>query len=229
MLCCSSRHDFGNRIPVETYFMRLAELKKLAFNDARDYYSVGKITRFEMLFRDYLNQEIDWPHYAPEDVIALREKLNLTQEALAVLLRVSPKTVLRWETKGEEIPSTACIALCILDKLGDGVFDLMRDDAGSYTLIESLKEQKSDLTAGINDSLYNLSLRDKQILPEPFDKAAVQELRSRLRMSRRELADLLEVSPSTVDKWESGAVTPKGPSLTVIKILWLKGKEALPK
>ena len=97
------------------------------------------------------------------------------------------------------------------------------------TLIESLKEQKSDLTAGINDSLYNLSLRDKQILPEPFDKAAVQELRSRLRMSRREFADLLEVSPSTVDKWESGAVTPKGPSLTVMKILWLKGKDALPK
>ena len=170
-----------------------------------------------------------FPHYAPEDVIALREKLNLTQEALAVLLRVSPKTVLRWETKGEEIPSTACIALCILDKLGDGVFDLMRDDAGSYTLIESLKEQKSDLTAGINDSLYNLSLRDKQILPEPFDKTAVQELRSRLRMSRREFADLLEVSPSTVDKWESGAVVPKGPSLTVMKILWLKGTEALPK
>ena len=209
--------------------MRLAELKKLTFNTARDYYGVGKLTRFEMLFRDYLNQEIDWPKYKPQDIVGLRQKLNLTQEALAVLLKVSPKTVLRWETDAEEIPSTACIALCIIDKLGDGIFDLMKDDAAGYTLLQTLKDRPSDLTAGFADSLYNLTLREQQVLPEPFDNKVVQELRSRLRMSVREFAELLDISPSTVNKWESGAVTPKGPSLTVMKILWTKGKEALPK
>lgn len=209
--------------------MRLAELRELTFDNARDYYGIGKLTRFEMLFRDYLNNDIDWPKYEPHDVVALRERLNLTQEALAVLLKVSIKTVLRWETEGEEIPSTGCIALCILDKLGDGVFDLMKEDVPNYVLMQALRDEPSNLTAGITDSLYNLSLREEQTVPNPFDKAAVQELRSRLRMSRREFAELLEISPSTVDKWENGAVKPKGPSLTVMKILWLKGKEALPK
>ena len=209
--------------------MRLAELRELAFDTARDFYSIGKLTRFEMLFRDYLNNDIDWPKYKPHDVVALRERLNLTQEALALLLKVSIKTVLRWETEGEEVPSTACIALCILDKLGDGVFDLMKEDVPNFILMQTLRDEPSNLTAGITDSLYNLSLREEQKIPAPFDQTAVQELRNRLRMSRREFAELLEISPSTVDKWESGAIKPKGPSLTVMKILWMKGKEALPK
>ncbi|WP_443743200.1 helix-turn-helix domain-containing protein, partial [Sutterella sp.] len=74
------------------------------------------------MFRDYLNGEIDWPHYRGEDIVRLRERLNLTQEALGELLRVRPETVRRWETENVPVGGVTDIALCALDKLGAGVF-----------------------------------------------------------------------------------------------------------
>ena len=87
------------------------------------------------MFRDYLNGQIDWPLFKPSDVVSLREKHNLTQEALGELLRVSPKTVLRWETEGETIPNTARIALCAIAKLGPGIFELMNPEIAQYDLM----------------------------------------------------------------------------------------------
>lgn len=207
--------------------MRLAELKNLSYDTARDYYGVGRITRFEMLLRDLLNHDLSWPDYSPEAIVALRERFNLTQEGLAVLLRVSPKTIIRWETEGEEIPGMACIALCILDRLGDGIFDLMREGDGRFTLLESLKSDPRNLTPAIADTLYNLSLQVMRTPPDPFDKDAVLELQRRLKLSRREFAEMLDVSRSTIDKWESGEITPKGPALTLMKLLWATDKDIL--
>jgi len=47
-------------------------------------------------------------------------------------------------------------------------------------------------------------------------------------MTRGEFAKLLGVAQSTTDKWENGSIQPKGPALTVLKILWTKGINALP-
>lgn len=75
--------------------MRLSALKQLSTEECRRRLAAGQITRFQAMFRDYLNGEISWPHYCGPDVAALRERLNLTQEALAALLKVSPKTIFR--------------------------------------------------------------------------------------------------------------------------------------
>lgn len=97
------------------------------------------------MFRDYLNGEISWPHYCGPDVAALRERLNLTQEALAALLKVSPKTIFRWESEAEALQPNYCIALCMLDKLGDGVFTLMDQHQKHFTL-EAAPERRDNLT-----------------------------------------------------------------------------------
>ena len=207
----------------------LTALKTMSSSQSRDDYAVGKLTRFEMMFRDYLNGQIDWPLFKPSDIVSLREKHNITQEALGELLRVSPKTVLRWETEGETLPNTARIALCAIAKLGPGIFELMNPEIAQYDLMAT-SGRSDDLVNDLHDSVhYNLRAQRRQNdLPEPFDAKAVGELRSRLRMTRSEFAKLLGVAQSTTDKWENGSIQPKGPALTVLKILWTKGADALP-
>lgn len=207
----------------------LAALKTMSSSQCRDDYAVGKLTRFEVMFRDYLNGQIDWPLFKPKDIVRLRERFNLTQEALGTLLRVSPKTVLRWETEGETIPNTARIALCTIEKLGPGIFELMNPEIDQYDLLAT-SGRSDDLVGDLEESAhYNLrAQRLREATPDPFDAKAVGELRSRLRMTRGEFAKLLGVSQSTTDKWENGSIQPKGPALTILKILWTKGVDALP-
>ncbi len=203
--------------------MRLSQLRKLSRADARDAYCVGRISRFEMNFANYLRGEIDWPAYTPHAVAALREKLGLTQDGLALLLKVSPKTVLRWETESGSIPSTAAIALCVLEKLDDGVFDLMNPDAAHLTVMES--KAREDAEGGIFKS--SIHAAGTCVAPEVFGPTEIKILRDRFRLSRKAFAELLEVSPSTVDKWEGGSVTPKGPALAILKLVWVHGIEVL--
>ena len=209
--------------------MRLSALKQLSTEECRRRLAAGQITRFQAMFRDYLNGEISWPHYCGPDVAALRERLNLTQEALAALLKVSPKTIFRWESEAEALQPNYCIALCMLDKLGDGVLTLMDQHQKHFTL-EAAPERRDNLTEDLADSVrYNLEANRREPgIPEPFDGKAVAELRRRLGLTRRGLAEELSVSPSTVDKWEQGDVALRGPALTILKILWQQGLKALP-
>lgn len=209
--------------------MRLSALKSLTTEECRRRLAAGQITRFQSMFRAYLNGEISWPQYCGPDVASLRERLNLTQEALAALLKVSPKTVFRWEAEAETIQPNYCIALCMLDKLGEGVFTLMDEHQKHFTL-EAAPERRDNLTGDLADSVrYNLEANRRDAgFPDPFDGKAVAELRRRLGLTRRGLAEELSVSPSTVDKWEQGDVALRGPALTILKILWHQGLKALP-
>ena len=207
--------------------MRLSELKALSREESQEGYARGNLTRFSFMFRDYLNGEKAWPVYQPADIAALRERLNLTQEALAVLLQVSAKTVMRWESAEDLVPGTAQTALCTLDKLGDGIFDLMDTKYTQFKLMVTSGEEQN-LTKDTEDAAYNLSASRRQSAPpENFDKAALTAVRERLNVSRREFAQLLGVSPSTTDKWESGSVIPKGPALRLLQILWMHGSKPL--
>jgi len=203
--------------------MRLSRLKKLSSSDALDAYCVGRISRFEMNFSNYLRGEIDWPEYKPADVAALREDLGLTQEGMAVLLKVTPKTIQRWETEEGAISSTALIALCTLDKLRDEVFDLMAKDSRRFTLLQSVIREEEPAQS-LDDAHPR---RSNPPPPDAFDKEDVKTLQARLKLSRQAFADLLGVSLSTVEKWENGSVIPKGPALTVLKLLWTHGADVL--
>lgn len=203
--------------------MKLADLKKLSRDQARDLYGMGALSRFEMMFRDYLNGDIAWPEYTAQDLIALRTRLGLTQEALALLLTVSPKTVMRWEASGETIPSMAGVLLCILDRLEDGFLDLANAKGGRYTLFQEMRDHIYDTGA----EKKRLFQEEERPVPAVFYKEKVIALRKRLQLSKKELADLLHVSQSTVEKWESGVVVPKGTAHLMLKLLWVKGKDEI--
>lgn len=205
--------------------MRLSLLRVTPHQELASKFEAGKLSRFEYKLSDYLKGEICWPTYRAADVVRLREKLSLTQEALAELLRVSPKTITHWESDLENgIPASACVSLCVLEKLGDGVFDLMDKDSLKFVLARA-PQGDEPLTAELSDSVpCSLQARHRASPPpEQFDAAGVKDLREYLHLTRRAFADLLGVTRSTVDKWESGSIVPKGPALKILKLLWREG------
>lgn len=169
--------------------------------------------------------EISRPSYDANKVIALREQYNLTQEALCVLMGVSLSTVQHWEEGDEAISVPASLSLNALDKLGIDFFRLMNQTAFGFDLNERNTPHQENLTESMDySSIYNLKTRrERKLCPERFDREKVSELRTRLGITRQELADLMGVSKSAIDKWESGIVEPRGPALTVLQLLWMKG------
>ncbi len=209
----------------------LAELKAMSFNESRDLYKIKKISRFEMLFRDYIHGDIQRPIYTPADVRRIRQELGLSQMGMSLLFGVQDKTILRWERDGENIPGPAQITLCLLDKLKDGFFDLLAPEVERCSLkvndaLQSFfsEPEKSSLSP-LSKSVSEEDLSD---MPAVFNEQTVRHLRHRLNLSRAQMADLIDVSESAVIKWESGEIQPKGPTLILLKSLWLYGLDALP-
>jgi len=55
----------------------------------------------------------------------------------------------------------------------------------------------------------------------------IKSLRERTHLSQAALSAVLNVSPSTVQKWETGAKKPSGPSLKMLNLIERKGIEAV--
>lgn len=96
-------------------------------------------------------------------------------------------------------------------------------------LLEAVHETASDL--------HRLGLIDKRkmrkydaLCLEPvreFDAERVRALRQRLHLSQAVLAALLNISVSTVRKWEVGDKKPSGPSQKLLDLIERKGLETL--
>ncbi|GHV01564.1 hypothetical protein FACS1894211_11570 [Clostridia bacterium] len=52
-----------------------------------------------------------------------------------------------------------------------------------------------------------------------FNAEDIRQLRLRLKIGQRTFADILGVSPKTVEAWESGKNIPSGPSSRLIELL----------
>ena len=136
---------------------------------------------------------------------------------------MSPKSILRWVTEEGVTPTTGVIALCTLEKLRGDVFGLMDEDSGQLMLVqENVKPE--DAPRPLKDPRAS---PQKRRPPDAFGRKEIKTLQARFNISRPAFAELLGVSLSTVDKWESGSVTPKGPSLAILKLLWAHGPEVL--
>lgn len=61
----------------------------------------------------------------------------------------------------------------------------------------------------------------------PYSPEQIRTLRDRYRISQAVLAAILNISLSTIQKWEIGEKHPGGPSLKLLNILDRKGIEAL--
>ena len=60
-----------------------------------------------------------------------------------------------------------------------------------------------------------------------YDAEKIKALRKRLQLSQTVLASALNISPSTVRKWEVGDKRPDGPSQKLLDIIERKGLEAV--
>ena len=70
---------------------------------------------------------------------------------------------------------------------------------------------------------WGMNMKKKNyILPDSIDGEMLKILRSRLKMSQREIAELFHVSKSTIERWESGHMRLQGPAVFLVKLLWEK-------
>lgn len=103
-----------------------------------------------------------------------------------------------------------------------------------------LKAEKSRILEMVHETardLCGLSFIDKRAMRrydalclEPIPGYSAEEIRSlreRHRLSQAVLASILNISLSTVQKWEIGEKHPGGPSLKLLNILDRKGLDAL--
>lgn len=60
-----------------------------------------------------------------------------------------------------------------------------------------------------------------------YNSKNIVSLRKKLKLSQAALASVFNISPSTVQKWESGQKKPTGASRKLLDILERKGIEAL--
>lgn len=96
-------------------------------------------------------------------------------------------------------------------------------------LLEAVHETAKDLHEGgfIDKRALN---RYEALCIEPvptYSPEQIRTLRDRYRISQAVLASILNISLSTIQKWEIGEKHPGGPSLKLLSILDRKGIEAL--
>ena len=60
-----------------------------------------------------------------------------------------------------------------------------------------------------------------------YTPAQIRRLRTRYKASQAVFAAFLNLSPSTVQKWEQGQKKPNGPSLKLLNLVDVHGLEAL--
>ena len=87
------------------------------------------------------------------------------------------------------------------------------------------------------DDLHLLGFIDKRKMRQfdvlclapiaPYDKDKIRALRDQLQLSQSVFASVLNISLSTVRKWEVGDKLPSGPSLKLLSLLDRKGLEAV--
>jgi len=96
-------------------------------------------------------------------------------------------------------------------------------------ILETVHNVAKDLSkAGVMDA-RTLREFDAMCLPpvKTYKAKQIQQLRSRIDVSQGVFAAHLNVSPSTVKKWETGDKLPSGPSLKLLNLVDKKGLEAL--
>ena len=103
------------------------------------------------------------------------------------------------------------------------------DDFVELSPLEAVHEAAQDLySAGAMDK-KTLREFDALCLPEVriFKPREIQKIRTREEMSQGVFAKYLNISRSTVQKWEQGDKHPSGASLKLLNLVADKGADAL--
>jgi len=97
------------------------------------------------------------------------------------------------------------------------------------SILETVHESAKDLhAAGV---MKETTLREFDALCLPpvkeFSALEIKRIRTRVKASQGVFAAYLNISKSTVQKWEQGAKKPNGPSLKLLNLVAEKGLEVL--
>ncbi|MBN3561809.1 helix-turn-helix domain-containing protein [Aliamphritea spongicola] len=93
------------------------------------------------------------------------------------------------------------------------------------SILDAVHESAEDLhNAGVMNAII-LREFDALCLPAVKEYSAVQirEIRTRVQVIQRVFAAYVNISKSTVQKWEQGAKQPNGPSLKLLNLVVEKG------
>lgn len=83
-----------------------------------DLHGIGAVDKATMRQFDALCLEITVPDYSPEDIRALRERLNISQAVLASIINASANSIQKWERGVKKPSGTALKLLSLLDRKG---------------------------------------------------------------------------------------------------------------
>ena len=119
--------------------------------------------------------------WRPEEIRALRKRLNLTQAAFGKLCATSPATVSQWENGRTRISEFFCPALATIS----------RRDSEKKTETQPKK------------------VPSRPVLRKKWTAGMISRLRKKLGLSQMEFGKRLEISGQTVGNWEKGNTTVK--------------------
>lgn len=183
------------------------------------------------------------PTFDAKEVRRIRNAVRLTQFGLGKLTGYGESTVRSWEDESENgsaVPMKAYLGLTFLDHFREQIIEILTAEPGEkltlwrepeYIITEhahpKAPEPIEDPVPLVTDRPFNLTdaRRAASDLP-PFSFAAVKDLCEKHHITRKALADMVGVSPSSVDRWYHGK-SPSGPALKLLKILLRDSPAAL--
>ncbi|MDO5532994.1 DNA-binding transcriptional regulator, partial [Sutterella sp.] len=193
-------------------------------NDAEfsEAFDPSDLRSFEEGVEAFQDGQIGWRRLDAQDIRRIAANLGIPLSTLGELIGMTRRSVYRWLDDPSSISIQVSVALAFIDVCGEEAFRVMVEEARRMDEARGLireapaepakAEEKERKTSGV---------------PEVFGAKEVVELRRRLRVSRASLAIRLDVSESTVAKWEQGQGVAKGPALIALRLLWKNGRKAL--
>ena len=97
------------------------------------------------------------------------------------------------------------------------------------SILDSVKEGVTDLhNAGLVDDVTMKNI-ESLCIPEvkEYDAGHIANLRKRLKLSQAAFARFLNISPSTIRQWETGAKNPSGACQKLLNLADRKGLAGL--
>lgn len=201
--------------------MQLPKTKKSRNGQVKKLTDIEKLAASDVTLFLISRGDLIWPQWNGNAIHSFRTRFGFTQSELAAVLQVDQSTIVRWEKQGDElIPPLAQMAMTLIKRFWPDVDEVMiRSDGGTENDIKLENDVITD-TEGYSDSsdIAQILMRDR-IDRSTVSKERIIRLRKELSMSREEFAEFLDVSVSTINKWETGKAIPLGPANTLLLLL----------
>ena len=205
--------------------MRFRELKSIEDAELLRLIKENKIAPTDACLLQLHRGWLDWPVKTGQDLAQFRNRYNLTQTELSLLLKVTPAAIGRWE-RLELLPANISILLTCLESqnfmqtLENGNVHAFFKTKECSPLSKNGYSFQSPTSSPPINSLTGK--KGSNPLPPTYQSITAQDirdLRENLRLSRKAFAQLLNVTTNTIDKWEAEATTPSGTAVVLLNIL----------